>query len=201
MTHALRTWGQGVAAALFLSTALQAQAVVISSDTSTVRVGSGSATTIVDPANVSWVYASGNAEVNVTGGTVSWLEMKDSSVANVSGGDIGWVRLRDQSAARITGATEISWLVFMDPTAQAEIVADNVKFSGGHLSGIWADGSAFSFWAVNEADLSSGAFNFSMPAGLSISATVPEPATWMLWGLGLGGLVVGARRRLHAAAA
>lgn len=189
MSRKLRAKFCAKSIALALSVSTWAHAEVIDDTRSWVYVSGTSQTVLVAPAEIGSVNAYGHATVEVLGGDVAWLRMNDSSHANVSGGDISWIRLYDASSVRITGIEDLSWLVMDSSLATAEIVADNVTYSGGHLSGTWADGTGFSFWAVE------GTFNPShiMPSNITITA-VPEPATWVTVSIGLLALVAGRKR-------
>jgi len=203
-----------IAVAMLLACAWSApsHAEVIDSAIPWVIQSGSSHTTIVAPADIAGFDARDNATVEmqggevsglsthdnsralVSGGEVSWLRLYENSHADVTGGQLSWIWLHDQSTVRITGLTDLSWLVFDDTTARAEIVADNVSYSSGHLSGTWANGQAFSFWAVDAGFMPTSV----MPSNISITA-VPEPDALAL--LGVGGLMLAAtwlpRRRRH----
>jgi hypothetical protein len=137
---------------------------------------------VVDGAQVAWYDAYQNSSVSVDGGAISWLTLRDSSTASISGGDISWLQVYDNSVVQLTGVDDLSWLVFRGAASRAEIYADNVQYSGGHLSGQWGNGTSFSFWAVMD--------NFSignvMPTNIVIRSAVPEPGSMWLMVLGLG---------------
>lgn len=208
MPQHLCTFGRVATVALALSSAALAHADVINGSEAWVSRDGNSHTTIVAPANIGGFSAYQNASLDmlggavsglstydnstarVSGGNVSWMNLYDNSHADVSGADISWLWLYDNSTVRITGADDISWLVLEGASARAEIVANNVTFRGGHLSGTWANGKEFSFWAVR-----AGFAPFSvMPSNISITA-VPEPSTWLLGLIGVLGLAAVGQKR------
>ena len=83
-------------------------------------------------ADVSWLSASGQASVDMRGGRVSWLQVYD------------------QATVTLTGADQISWLVIRGDAARVNILASNVHYGGGHLSGTCANGQTFQFWALRD---------------------------------------------------
>lgn len=208
MTQPLRTFGRIASVALALSAGTLARAEVINGAEPWVDRYANSHTTIVAPADIAGFSAYQNATVEVLGGEVSglslnddsqarvlggdvsWLRLYDNGHADVSGGEISWLWLHDRSTVRLTGVDDLSWLVFEGASTRAEIVADNVTYSGGHLSGTWGNGQRFSFWAVDAA--------FSpthiMPSNLTITA-VPELSSWLLGVFGVLSLVVSAKLR------
>ena len=208
MKQPMRAVRHIAACALAVSLAGFAQADVIGGSDPWVTRAGHSHTTIVAPADIAGFDAHEHATVevqagevsrlnmhdqsraNVLGGDVAWLRLHDDSHADVSAGDFSWIWLRDRSTVRITGADDLSWLVLDGASTRAEIVADHVTYSGGHLSGVWGDGRAFTFWAVE------GSFMPSQftPSQITITA-VPEPASLACLGMGWLTLVWGARRR------
>lgn len=208
MTQYLRTFGRIATVALALSSASLAHADVLNGSVAWVNRYGHSHTTIVAPADIAGFSAYQNATVEVLGGEVSglsthdnsqaqildgevsWLRLYDNSHADVSGANISWLWLHDQSTVRITGVDDISWLVFEGASTRAEIVADNVTYSGGHLSGTWGNGQRFSFWAVDAAFMPTNI----MPSNIAITA-VPEPASFAYLGFGLLALAWRASRR------
>lgn len=137
------------------------------------------------------------------GAQVSWLDANGQSSVDMSGGAVSWLRVQDQAVVNITGAEAISWLVIKGDVARVNIAASNVSYSQGHLSGTWANGQTFSFWALRDEVLSSSSAMMSdaiqvMPINIAITAAVPEPGTWALMGLGLCGVGSAVRRRSQA---
>jgi len=198
MTQTLRAFGRSAIVLLALSAATSVYAEVIDGAVASVYRYANSHTTIVAPADVAGFSAHQNATVEMLGGEVSGLSLNDDSQAQVLGGDVSWLRLydnshadvsggvtswlwlHDRSTVRITGVDDISWLVFEGASTRAEIVADNVNYSGGHLSGTWGNGQRFSFWALD------AEFNPTsiMPGNITITA-VPEPTSLACLGFGL----------------
>lgn len=190
MTQHLRAFGRITTAALALSAATLAHADIIDGAVPWVSRYAGSHTTIVAPADIAGFSAYQNATVEVLGGDVSWLRLYDNSHADVSGGEISWLWLHDRSTVRITGVDDLSWLVFEGASTRAEIVADNVTYSGGHLSGTWGNGQRFSFWALDAAFMPTSI----MPSNITVTA-VPEPASVACFGFGLLALAWRVSRR------
>ena len=145
-----------------------------------VQRGGSTSTSVVSPADISFFDAYDTASVQITGGEVSWLTMHDSSTASISGGELSWIQLRDSSSVRITGVEDMGWLVLSGTASRAEIVASNVQYSGGHLSGYWGSGRSFNFWVVENAVLPSN----TLPSNVLISS-VPEPSTAILFLCGI----------------
>jgi hypothetical protein len=146
---------------------------------------------------VSWSYFYDQSVANVfRASTISWMLLHDSSTANIHGGTISWLKLYQNSQAHLRSATDVSWLL-LSQQAQAHMYVRNFDYSHGHLSGRWASGAAFDFWALNERDLPTGNFSSVLPEGLRMHV-VPEPAAWLLAAL-LPALVVLRARRGRAA--
>jgi hypothetical protein len=142
-----------------------------------------------------WTYD--QVETQILGGQVSHYNGHGNSNVDVFGGDISWLNLREESTASIFGAQDISWLV-LDAGAEATIYGSDFSYSGGHVSGIWGDGTAFSFWALLESDLSTGAISDFKPDSLHLlPVVVSEPATAFMLLTGLLALV--RLRRSHKA--
>lgn len=147
-------------------------------------------TDVVAGADVAFLDAYDRSTVQVSGGHISWLTLHDDASADILGGDISWIRAADTSFVRLSGVHSLSWLVMIGAQSRAEIVANGVSYSKGHLSGTWGDGTPFSFWAVPPG---AGAFP-SMPSGISVTA-VPEPAAFLLLAPGLLLIYLRARRK------
>jgi hypothetical protein len=148
-------------------------------------------TNVLPGADIAHIYAYDTSSVQVTGGSISFLNLLGSSTGEIAGGNISWVNLYDSSSVRITYVQNLSWLVFGGANSHAEIVADNVSYSSGHLSGVWGNGMGFSFWAIPEgADPS-----YTMPTNITITP-VPEANSLWLLAVGLPLIVAAVRRRL-----
>ncbi len=147
-------------------------------------------TNVLPGADIAHFDAHDTSSVQVTGGSISFLNLGDSSTGKVVGGDISWVNLYDTSSVRITYVQSLSWLVFGSPDSRAEIVANNVSYASGYLSGVWGNGMGFSFWAISE-----GAYPSEiMPANITITP-VPEANSLWLLAVGLPLVAAAVRRR------
>lgn len=192
------------ASAGLLAIQADASAATIDSPTPSVYVGGNSVTNVVDGASIANLNAMQSAQVNISGGNVSWVWLNGQSSANVTGGDISWIMANDESHVTISGAQDISWLLLHGPSTSAQILAQDVQYSRGHVSGTWNGGGAFSFWAVDGDQLMSGSggvfdLGYTLTStGITLFTTsVPEPGTWAMMGLGL--LAVGAVARASKA--
>ncbi|MCP4269509.1 MAG: hypothetical protein GY777_28725 [Candidatus Brocadiaceae bacterium] len=119
-----------------------------------------------------------------SGSDVSYLKLYDISNAYVLGGELAWLQLFDVSSAEIYN-TDLSWLG-LNENATVNIYGSNFEYSNGHLSGFWADGTQFSFWALNM-DNGTGMFMLPtniMPAGIHLNE-VPVPGAVFLFVTGL----------------
>lgn len=94
-----------------------------------------------------WTFMSANSNAAIQGGDLSWLKMYDNSHVDITNGILSWLQMFEASTANIYKA-DISWLVLAE-NSKAEIYGSNFAYSGGHLSGNWADGTPFSFWALS----------------------------------------------------
>lgn len=156
----------------------------ISGIESTVHAYDQATVNLIGGADVAWLYMHQQSSLNFFAGDASWIHMHDSSEAEISGGDLSWLLMFDSSAANIY-KSDISWLV-MGGDSIAHIYGSNFSYFGSHLSGNWADGTPFSFWAVNgnAQGMALPAIGVSMPANIVLHA-VPVPATLYLIGLAL----------------
>lgn len=131
---------------------------------------------LVGGADVSWLSAHVQSNLNVFAGEASWVRMYDSSSAHILGGTVSWLLMFDASTADIY-KSGISWLV-LDGVSRVDIYGSDFAYSGGHLSGNWADGTPFSFWALNgdAQGIPTGFGSSLMPENIFLHA-VPAPAT------------------------
>jgi len=162
------------------------QVANISSYLSDLKAFEDSTANITSGANVSWAYGYDNSTFNImSGANVSWAYGYDNSTFNINGGDISWVKLYENNTTNINFADSMSWLLLSD-NATVNIYGNNFDYSAGHLSGIWGNGLTFSFWALNESDLSSGNLSGPMPDNIILHpAPVPEPTAIMLFVTGI----------------
>lgn len=124
-------------------------------------------------------------------GDISFLSTHDQSVANILGGGNSWLIQNGQSTSYIHSGS-LSWL-FVDEQSNANIYGSNFSYFDGHLSGNWADGSSFIFWALEGSPDTPPNVTNILPTHI-ILHTVPEPASMLLVGAGLAGLI-GLKRR------
>lgn len=127
--------------------------------------------------------------------SISHLDGYDNSTINVSGGDISWLSVYDNNVTNISYVDDLSWLLVNDD-AVVNIYGADFFYTNGHLNGAWANGSTFSFWAVEESELFVGNFGNDLPDNIilhSVSVSVPAPATFLLFAFSLLAL---SRRKL-----
>lgn len=120
----------------------------------------------------------------VDGADVAFLDTRDQSHVNIYGGELSWLNMYGQSTADIY-KVDLSWLLLAE-NSTAHIYGSNFSYSGGHLSGNWSDGSAFSFWALNanSRGMIENPSPVLMPANISLHG-VPLPGTLYLFGAAL----------------
>lgn len=159
------------------------ESFVYAYDSSTVTASSGS--------DISWLYGYDNSTLNINiGSEVSWLHSYDNSTININGGDIGWLLLSGNSEANISFLEDLSWLIVNDGV-QVNIFGSGFNYTNRHLSGFWANGDAFSFWALDESDFTRG--SIGQPDNI-ILHVVSAPASIYLFLIGIGCLLI--RRRV-----
>lgn len=134
------------------------------------------------------VDAYDGSTVNVFGGNVAYMYANDASTANISGGDISWLHANDHSKVNITFVDDLSWLLVND-NSEVHIWGADFRYSHGHLSGAWANGIQFSFWALEEElDLRAGSIGNTLPDNIKLN-TVPIPSTILFFSSALASLV------------
>jgi len=147
-----------------------AEASINAFDTSTVNLNAGS-----DVANLDTYDAS---QANLYAGSeVSFIDAFDHSSISVYGGEISFLRLYDESHADIFN-TDVSWLL-VGENASATIYGSSFEYNRGHLNGLWADGTSFSFWALNMDQFGLPIHDLTndiMPANITLSEVPLPPA-------------------------
>lgn len=160
------------------------ESFVYAYDSSAVTASSGS--------DIAWLYGYDNSILNIKmGSEVSWFHGYDDSTINIDGGDISWLKLYDESEANISYVEDLSWLLVNDDV-QVNIFGSEFSYAGGHLSGLWANGDPFSFWALEEVDLRLGSIGNIQPNNINLHV-VPTPSSIYLLLIGIGFLLI--RRR------
>lgn len=185
----VRRSGWALAAALTLGNPALASTTVINGLGTHVARGTDQLE-VLNGAEAASIDAFDQSNVKVSGGNISWLTLNDDASADISGGDISWLMLNDSSVARLTGVASLSWILFDGANSRAEVFANDVKYAGGHLSGTWYNGTAFSFWAIPARGLDPTS---AMPSNIVITP-VPEPAQLLLLSLGMSLIYLRARQ-------
>jgi len=120
---------------------------------------------------------------------IAFLYGYDNSTFDITGGDISWLHLYDNNVTNISFVSDLSWLLVND-NATVNIYADNLSYSNGHLSGTWGNGSDFSFWALEQADLTAGSIGDVIPDNITLHATsVSEPSILAMFAIGAAGFL------------
>jgi hypothetical protein len=141
--------------------------------------------------DVGFLYLYDSATATVSAGSISFLNLNASSSATVSGADIAFLNVYDNAFADVFGVFDLSFLV-VGENAQVRIHADDVSYSNGHLSGLWGNGTSFSFWALAGGPHGPSTTPPALLPNITIVSSrvsVPEPASVSLFALGLLGLV------------
>jgi len=105
----------------------------------------------VNAGEVSWLYAYDNANITVNSGEMSWLFAYDNVNVDINGGDVAWLKLYGSSITTLRDLDDLSWLLLYEQS-EVNIYGRDFSYEGGQLSGYWEDGTAFSFWALDEAN-------------------------------------------------
>ncbi len=115
------------------------------------------------------------------GGEIAWINGYDDSRININAGDISWLKVYEDSVTNISFVDDLSWLLLNDD-AKVNIYGTDFSYANGHLAGTWANGSNFSFWALNQTTLNSGNINDIFPDTITLhSVSVPEPSSVALF--------------------
>ena len=144
-------------------------------DNSSVAISGGS---------VNWLRTYHDSSVAISDGSVGWLDAHNSSSVNISGGGLGGLYAGNDSRVDISGGG----LGMLDAYDGSNITIHGYDFGAtgglsldgdlvlgtGLLTGRWFDGTA---WTI--------AISYHV-SGATIRTVVPEPATCILLGVGLG---------------
>jgi hypothetical protein len=148
-------------------------AIEINGPESTVRAFDSSTVTVSSGADIAFLYGHDNATININGGDISWLWLYGNSEVNIS------------------FVEDLSWLL-VNNNVQVNIFGSGFSYANGHLSGFWANGSAFSFWALEESDLIAASIGNIQPDNINLHV-VSAPSSMYLFLVGIGFLLI--RRR------
>ena len=124
------------------------------------------------------------------GSSVSFLDGFDNSTFNINGGEIAWLQLYDSNVTDISFVEDLSWLLVSDNSI-VNISGSGFNYSNGHLSGTWANGTDFSFWALEQLDLTTGNIGDILPDNIFLhDISISEPSSWALLVFGITGLAL-----------
>lgn len=97
---------------------------------------------------VAYVSAKDQSTVNLLPeGNISHFNLYNQARTRITGGYISFLVMNDQSRAEIISEVDIGWLHVAGDSV-VDIYGSDFSYSGGHLSGKWANGAEFSFWAL-----------------------------------------------------
>lgn len=133
-----------------------------------------------------FVSAFDDSTVNLLASSdVAFLDLYGNSTANLHGGVLSWLTMHGTSSANIY-SSELSWLL-MKNDAKVNVFGSNLSYNGGHLTGTWANGANFSFWALNITDNNDLVLTSldTMPSNISLNA-VPLPPSFLLFASSFG---------------
>jgi len=124
------------------------------------------------------VWVINDAHLDVLGGQMGKLEFRGYSTGNIYGGEMDWLFTFDNSVANIYGGT-LDWLGAF-PGSTVYLYAYDVTYhlTGGLENRPWAEGTYYS-------DNTSFSFTLYDEYSYSHVAVVPEPVTFLLFGLGM----------------
>lgn len=80
-------------------------------------------------------------------GEISFFDLYNQAKTRITGGHISYLVMNDQSRAEILSEVDISWL-HVSGESVVDIYGYDFSYSNGILSGKWANGADFSFWAL-----------------------------------------------------
>lgn len=177
---------------LLFSNAVFAFATDLHGSYGSLTVGNSNTLNTFSDTSIAFLHGVDQSTINVNGGTISWLNLHDNNVTNVYSGDISWLRVYANSMVNVYGLDDLSWLI-VSGFAKVNIYGTDFNYTGGHLSGVWGDGKAFSFWAIKEFGYPSDLMpeNIILRSPIKEAVKVPEPSVISVFVIGL--LVVGFR--------
>jgi len=135
------------------------------------------------------VFLENDASVDVLGGSILKLETFNVSTADIFGGEMDSLWTNDDTVASIYGGT-LEWLAASE-NSTVNLYAYDITYyptDGLHSEG-WLEGTYYS-------DDTQFSFSFYGEYSYSHVNVVPEPATFVLFGLGLP-IVRPLSRRIH----
>lgn len=125
------------------------------------------------------VWVINNAHLDVLGGAMWKLELTDYATANIYDGDIEWLFIQGNTVVNIYAAGDTLEMFAAGNESLAYLYAYDVTYhpTGGLGGDGWIEGTYYS----NDALFS---FSFYTAASYSHLNIIPEPTTFVLFGLG-----------------
>lgn len=120
-----------------------------------------------------------SSDIKVSGNSeITHLTFHEDSKGEISGGSFSFINLKDKSDVRIKslklqdGSTSLSsgkeisgGVITLQKGATLHIYGESLNFSNGKLSGVWADGTKFNIWLLQNSQGQENRFKLfqSMP--------------------------------------
>lgn len=163
----------------------------IASYTDFLRMHDNSSAVLSDGGSIGWsakIYD--NATLTVKGGSLRTLWAKGSSNVTIESGAVKSLFTQHNSEVTLANVQGLKH-VYVFGDSLLNIQAKDVETFNNNISGLWDDGSAFSFNVYNF----TGTFD-AVPGNVVISE-VPVPASlWLFSSAVMGLAIIGRRRRL-----